>query len=89
MAPGTYDFVVRATGMNGDLFPRKVSHLLPLQVHVATIPPPKYVDIAGFAIMRVVQVHPDVVTAQAILGPYPDMNDPRLVRGRAGRLVPW
>jgi hypothetical protein len=39
--------------------------------------------------MRIVQVTPDVVTAQAIAGPYPDMNDPRLVRGRTGRLMPW
>ena len=89
LAPGTYDIVVRATGMNGDLIPRKVTHLLPLQVHVATTPPAKFVDIAGFAIMRIVQVDPDFVTAQAIAGPYPDMNDPRLVRGRTGRLVPW
>ena len=89
LAPGTYSFVVRATGMNGDLIPRKVTHLLPLQVHVATTPPPTFVDISGFAIMRLVQVDPDVITAQAIAGPYPDMNDPRLLRGRNGRLVPW
>jgi hypothetical protein len=89
LAPGTYDMVVRATGMNGDLIPRKVTHLLPIQVHVATTPPAKFVDIAGFAVMRIVAVDPDFVTAQAIAGPYADMNDPRLVRGRTGRLTPW
>ena len=89
LAAGTYDIVVRATGMNGDLIPRKVTHLLPLQVHVATTPAPKFVDITGFAVMRIVEVNGDYVTAQAIAGPYADMNDSRLVRGRTGRLAPW
>jgi hypothetical protein len=39
--------------------------------------------------MRVVQADTNTVAAYAITPALPDMNDPRLRRGQAARLVPW
>jgi len=91
MAPGVYSFVVRATGMNGDIIPRKVTHLLPLTVFVGTAGGgnASYVDIVGFAVMRIAEMDSNTVTAYAITPVIPDMNDPRLLRGQTSRLIPW
>lgn len=92
MAPGTYDFVIRATAMNGDATPRKVTHLLPLQVSVAASGSSgdgTYVDIVGFAVMRVTSGDSNVINAYAISPVIADMNDPQLRRGQVARLVPW
>ncbi len=47
---------IRATGMNGDSTPRPVTHLLQVWVDVATggRRNSEYVDIVGFAVMRIV-----------------------------------
>ena len=92
MAPGTYALVVRATGMNGDTPSRKVTHLLPLKLRVGATGSSgstPYVDIIGFAVMRIAYVDPNRVDAYAISGIYPDMNDPQLRRAQIARLVPW
>lgn len=92
VAPGTYRLVVRATGMNGDTIPRKVTHLLPLTLRVGAIGSSgskPYVDITGFAVMRVAYVDANRVDAYAITGVHADMNDPALRRGQVARLVPW
>ncbi len=92
MAPGTYDLVVRATGMNGDTPSHKVTHLLPLRLRVGATGSSgsrPYVDIVGFAVMRIAYVDPNRVDAYAISGIYPDMNDPQLRRAQIARLVPW
>jgi hypothetical protein len=92
LAPGTHTFIVRATALNGDSTPRSVTHLLPLQVEVAVSGSSgndSYVDIVGFAVMRVVAGDSNVVTAYAITPVIADMNDPQLRRGQAARLVPW
>lgn len=92
MAPGSYTFVVRATAMNGDATPRKVTHLLPLQVNVAvtgSAGDQTYVDIVGFAVMRIVYGDSNVINAYAISPVIADMNDPQLRRGQVARLVPW
>ena len=90
LAPGTHRFVVRATGMNGDTIPRKVTHLLPLTLNVGTgTSAMDYVDVVGFAVMRIAEIGSNYVSAYAITPVIADMNDPRLVRGQQARLVPW
>jgi hypothetical protein len=90
LAPGTHRFVVRATGMNGDTIPRKVTHLLPLTLNIATGESAMdYVDIVGFAVMRIAEIGTNYVSAYAVTPVIADMNDPRLVRGQQARLVPW
>jgi hypothetical protein len=91
MAPGRHRFVVRATGLNGDSTPRPVTHLLQLWVDVATGSSgnDEYVDITGFAVMRIVEIDANFITAYAITPAIADPNDSRLLRGQVARLVPW
>lgn len=92
MAPGTYRVVVRATGTNADTTPHQVTHLLPLTVTVGaagSAGSQSYVDISGFAVMRIATVNSNFIDAYAISGIYADMNDPALRRGQVARLVPW
>jgi hypothetical protein len=92
LAPGPYTLVVRATGMNGDSPSHTVTHLLPLTLYAGSTGSSgskQYVDISGFAVMRVAAVTPNNVDAYAISGVYADMNDPALRRGQVARLVPW
>jgi hypothetical protein len=89
---GSYRFVVRATGMNADATPRKVTHLLPLTVNVAPDGTPgndEYLDITGFAVMRIARMDSNTVEAYAITPVIADLNDPRLRRGQTARLSPW
>jgi hypothetical protein len=89
MAPGRHRIVVRATGVNGD--GHKVTHLLPLAVDVATGGGTNddYVDIVGFAVMRIAEMDANTISAYAITPVIHDMNDPQLRRGQVARLVPW
>jgi hypothetical protein len=91
MAPGRHRIVVRASGMNGDSTPHKVTHLLQLWVDVATggSGNSEYVDIVGFAVMRIAAMDSNTVSAYAITPVIPDPNDSRLRRGQVARLVPW
>ena len=91
MAPGVYQFVVRATGTNADTTPRKVTHLLPLTVFVGTAGSGRddYVDIVGFAVMRLADINTNTISAYAITPVIADMNDYRLMRGQKARLIPW
>jgi len=90
VAPGTYDFVVRACGVNAG--GKQVTRLVPIEVNVATASSggnQEYVDIIGFAVMRVVSSDSNAVRAYAISPMYTDPNDDRLRRGQVARLVPW
>jgi hypothetical protein len=92
VAPGQYTLVVRATGTNGDSPGRLVTHLLPVTLDVATASSggnQEYVDLSGFAVMRVVQADTNTVMAYAITPMVTDMNDPLLRRGQTARLMPW
>jgi hypothetical protein len=92
VSPGQYTFVIRATGMNGDSPGRQVTRLLPVTLDVATASTggnQEYVDLTGFAVMRVVQADANTVKAYAITPMVADMNDPQLRRGQVARLVPW
>jgi len=92
VAPGQYDLVIRATGMNGDSPGRQVTHLLPIRLDVATASSggnQQYVDLSGFAVMRVVAGDSNTVQAYAITPVIADLNDPQLRRGQVARLVPW
>ena len=92
IGPGQYTFVVRATGMNDDSPGRQVTHLVPVTIDVATASAggnQEYIDLTGFAVMRVVQADANTVKAYAITPMIADMNDPQLRRGQAVRLVPW
>lgn len=90
MAPGIHTFTVRATGMNADS--RKVTHLIQLTVNVNGVGSggnQAYVDISGFAVMRIAAADANAVSAYAISPVITDMNDPQLRRGQVARLVPW
>ncbi|HEX4897623.1 MAG TPA: pilus assembly protein TadG-related protein [Candidatus Limnocylindrales bacterium] len=92
VAPGQYDLVIRATGMNGDSPGRQVTHLLPIRLDIATASAggnQQYVDLSGFAVMRVVQGDANTIRAYAITPVVADLNDPQLRRGQVARLVPW
>jgi hypothetical protein len=91
MAPGRHRFVVRATGLNGDPTPRPVTHLLQLYVDVASGggSHTEYVDVVGFAAMRITTMDTNTITAYAITPVIADPNDSRLLRGQVARLVPW
>ena len=98
MAIGDYHFTVRATGMNGDSTSRSVTHLMDLTVRVepgTASGGDAYVDIVGFAVMRITNM-PTVksdasnsISAYAITPMIADPNDSRLRRGQVAKLVPW
>jgi hypothetical protein len=90
MAPGAYTFVVRATADNGD--GQKVTHLISLTVNVAptgSTGSQDYVDIVGWAVMRIVAGDSNAISAYAITPLITDPNDQRLRRGQVARLAPW
>ena len=92
LANGTHRFVVRVTGMNGEATPRSVTRLYPIEVTIGdggSSSNDEYVDIVGFAVMRIAAADSNTVTAYAITPVIPDMNDPALRRGQVARLVPW
>jgi hypothetical protein len=91
MATGAYTFTVRATGMNGDSPSRPVTHLLQLTVNVSpsTSSGKDYVDVVGFAVMRIASMTSNSISAYAITPMIPDPNDARLRRGQVAKLVPW
>jgi hypothetical protein len=68
-----------------------VTHLLQLWVDVATGGGGNedYIDIVGFAVMRVASMDSNTISAYAITPVIADMNDPQLRRGQVARLVPW
>src|SRR6185369_13556170 len=91
LATGSYRFTVRATGMNGDSTTRKVTHLLDLTVRVAPSSSSggqEYVDIVGWAVMRIASMDSNTINAYAITPVIPDPNDSRLRRGQVAKLVP-
>ncbi len=92
VAPGRYEVVVRATGFNTDSPAHKVTHLLPLVVNVGTSSSggnQEYVDIVGFAVMRIAAIGTNTVDAYAITPVITDPSDSRLRRGQVAKLVPW
>ena len=89
---GVHRFVVRVTGSNGEATPRSVTRLYPIDVTIGdgtSSGGDEYVDITGFAVMRIASADANAVTAYAITPVIADMNDPRLRRGQVARLVPW
>jgi hypothetical protein len=89
---GTHRFVVRATGLNGESTPRSVTRLYPIEITIGdgtSSGGDDYVDIVGFAVMRIATADSNTVTAYAITPVIADMNDPALRRGQVARLVPW
>ena len=90
MAPGRHRLVVRVTGINNP-GGQHVTHLLPLSVDVATGggTNDNYIDIVGFAVMRIAEMDANTISAYAITPVISDMNDPQLRRGQVARLVPW
>ncbi len=89
---GEYGFVVRASGLNGDSPAHVVTHLLPLTVDVGSASAggsQQYVDIVGWALMRITYMDTNYVNAYAITPVIPDMNDPRLLQGQVAKLAPW
>jgi hypothetical protein len=89
---GPHRFVVRVTGMNGESTPRSVTRLYPIDVTIGdgtSSGGDEYVDIVGFAVMRIATTDSNAITAYAITPVIADMNDPALRRGQVARLVPW
>ena len=89
---GQYQLVVRATGMNGDSPNRQVTHLMPITLLVATGSASSntdYVDITGFAVMKVASINSNTITAYAVTPVIADLTDSRLRLGQVARLAPW
>jgi len=85
---GTVEFVLRVTGTNADGQP--VTRLVPLPLAVG--PPAsatRYVEIEGYALVRVAAITANALTGYAISPIYADPTDPALRRGLTPRLVPW
>ncbi|HZC33699.1 MAG TPA: pilus assembly protein TadG-related protein [Candidatus Bathyarchaeia archaeon] len=91
LASGSHSFTVRATGMNGDSPNLKVTHLMKLTVRVTPSSggAQEYVDISGFAVMRIASMDANTINAYAITPVIADPNDYRLRRGQVAKLVPW
>jgi hypothetical protein len=92
MSQGVHTFTVRATGMNSDSTSRKVTHLIQITVNVDGVGSggnQAYVDISGFAVMRIASADANTISAYAISPVMTDMGDPQLRRGQVARLVPW
>jgi hypothetical protein len=90
MSPGTHKLAVRACGVNNA--GQQVTHVVPITVGVQTGGSglnDEYVDIQGFAVMRVATVDSNTVTAYAITPVVTSLDDPQLRRGQVARLVPW
>jgi hypothetical protein len=49
----------------------------------------EYVDIVGFAVMRITAMDANTISAYAITPVIADPNDSRLRRGQVAKLVPW
>jgi hypothetical protein len=89
---GPHRFVVRVTGTNGESPARPVTRLYPIEIVIGdggASGNDEYVDIVGFAVMRVATADSNTITAYAITPVIADMNDPALRRGQVARLVPW
>jgi len=92
LANGTHRFVVRATGLNGESTPRSVTRLYPIEITIGdgtTSGSDEYVDVVGFAVMRIASADANTVTAYAITPVIADLDDFALRRGQVARLVPW
>lgn len=92
LANGVHQFVVRVTGLNDESTPLSVTRLYPIDITVSdggSSSADEYVDIAGFAVMRIATADSNAITAYAITPVIADMNDPALRRGQVARLVPW
>jgi Putative Flp pilus-assembly TadE/G-like len=92
LSAGIHRFVVRATGMNGETVPKRVTHLMQLYVNVGgsgISGDDQYVDITGWAVMRVATASSNNIDAYAITPVATDPNDPILRQGRTARLIPW
>ena len=89
MSPGRHRLVIRATGTNTD--GQKVTHLHQLWIDVATGGGGNedYIDIVGFAVMRIASMDANTITAYAITPVIADPNNWQLRRGQVARLVPW
>jgi hypothetical protein len=91
LSSGSHKFTVRATGMNGDSTSRKVTHLMTLTVRVTPSSggSQEYVDLTGFAVMRIASMDANTINAYAITPVITNPDDYRLRRGQVAKLVPW
>ena len=90
MAPGLYTFTLRASGANSDAY--NVTHLTQVTLDVGSTGSSgnkEYVDISGFAVMRIAAADSNTISAYAISPVITNMDDERLRRGQVARLVPW
>ncbi|HEY3335402.1 MAG TPA: pilus assembly protein TadG-related protein [Candidatus Limnocylindrales bacterium] len=87
---GQYQLVVRATGVNSDGY--KVTHMLPIVLGVVTGSSnsnTSYVDVTGYAVMRLASFTSNTVYAYAVSPVITDPADSRLRLGQVARLVAW
>jgi len=68
LASGSHSFTIRATGMNGDTPNVKVTHLMKVTVRVTPSNggAQEYVDLSGFAVMRIASMNANTTNAYAI-----------------------
>ena len=87
---GQYPMVVRATGTNSD--GQKVTHVFPILFDVVTGASNSnntYVDVTGYAVMRITQITSNTVYAYAITPAVTNIRDSRLRLGQVARLTSW
>lgn len=85
---GFYSLHVRATGINGEGQP--VTRIQPIEFTVVTQAGEGiYVDIIGFAVVRVAAITANSIDVQAVTAVYADPNHPDLRRAQIPRLVAW
>ena len=92
LANGTHRFIIRVSGLNDESPQRSVTRLYPIDITIgdgASHGSDDYVDVVGFAVMRIATADSNTISAYAITPVIADMNDERLRRGQVARLVPW
>ena len=88
LSSGCYQFVLRASGTNGDGQP--VTHLQTVKFTVAsTAAGGEYVDIIGFTVFEITDIGSNDIFGKAVSGIYSNPNDPNLRLAQLPRLVPW
>jgi hypothetical protein len=91
MAQGVYEFVVRGTAVDTSTG-ATITHLYPLTINVAPQSAPgsdTYVDIIGYAVMKITVSDANTIWASAITPVVSSLDANELAVVQPIRLIPW
>jgi hypothetical protein len=91
LSTGVHSYVLRGRATLADGI-TTVTHILPITVNVApttSTGKDDYVDVKGFALMEVMAVSANSVSARSLTPVLPSMDHEDLLVGRDVRLLPW